>query len=66
MEYYYSVKENINTSNYDVCCNSYKIIGGVFCVIGDVYKEYIYEIRTRNYTEITIKGYKNNLKIKLL
>ena len=30
-------------------------------LIDDVYKEYIYEIRTRNYTERTIKGYKNNL-----
>ena len=30
-------------------------------LIDDVYKEYIYEIRIRNYTERTIKGYKNNL-----
>lgn len=30
-------------------------------LINDVYKEYIYEIKTRNYTERTIKGYKNNL-----
>lgn len=30
-------------------------------LIDDVYKEYIYEIRSRNYTERTIKGYKNNL-----
>lgn len=29
--------------------------------IDDVYKEYIYEIKTRNYTDRTIKGYKNNL-----
>ncbi|MEF9990988.1 MAG: hypothetical protein RRZ84_01685 [Romboutsia sp.] len=33
-------------------------------LIDDVYKEYIYEIRTRNYTERTIKGYKNNLIIE--
>ena len=30
-------------------------------LIDDVYKEYIYEIKTRNYTDRTIKGYKNNL-----
>ena len=30
-------------------------------LIDDVYKEYIYEITTRNYTDRTIKGYKNNL-----
>ena len=30
-------------------------------LIDDIYKEYIYEIRVRNYTERTIKGYKNNL-----
>ena len=30
-------------------------------LIDDVYREYIYEIKTRNYTERTIKGYKNNL-----
>lgn len=30
-------------------------------LIDDVYKEYIYEIRIRNYTERTIKGYRNNL-----
>lgn len=30
-------------------------------LIDDVYKEYIYEIITRNYTDRTIKGYKNNL-----
>lgn len=29
--------------------------------IDDVLREYIYEIRLRNYTERTIKGYKNNL-----
>lgn len=29
--------------------------------IDDVLKEYIYEIRLRNYTERTIKGYRNNL-----
>ena len=29
-------------------------------LIDDVYKEYIYEIRIRNYTERTIKGYNNN------
>ena len=32
-----------------------------FLLIDDIYKEYIYEIRVRNYTERTIKGYKNNL-----
>lgn len=31
-------------------------------LIDDIYKEYIYEITTRNYTDRTIKGYKNNLK----
>lgn len=30
-------------------------------LLDDVFKEYLYEIRTRNYTERTIKGYKNNL-----
>lgn len=30
-------------------------------LIDDVYREYIYEIKTRNYTDRTIKGYKNNL-----
>lgn len=30
-------------------------------LIDDVYKEYIFEIKIRNYTERTIKGYKNNL-----
>lgn len=30
-------------------------------LIDDVYREYIYEIETRNYTDRTIKGYKNNL-----
>lgn len=25
-----------------------------------IFKEYIYEIKTRNYIERTIKGYKNN------
>ena len=28
-------------------------------LIDDIYKEYIYEIKIRNYTERTIKGYKN-------
>ena len=31
-------------------------------LIDDNYKEYNYEITTRNYTDRTIKGYKNNLK----
>lgn len=30
-------------------------------LLDDVFKEYLYEIKTRNYTERTIKGYKNNL-----
>lgn len=30
-------------------------------LIDDVLREYIYEIRLRNYTQRTIKGYKNNL-----
>lgn len=30
-------------------------------LLDDVFKEYLYEIRIRNYTERTIKGYKNNL-----
>lgn len=30
-------------------------------LIDDIYKEYIYEITTRNYTDRTVKGYKNNL-----
>jgi integrase/recombinase XerD len=30
-------------------------------LIDDVYREYIYELKFRNYTERTIKGYKNNL-----
>ncbi|WP_027702611.1 site-specific integrase [Metaclostridioides mangenotii] len=29
--------------------------------IDDVYREYIYELKARKYTERTIKGYKNNL-----
>jgi integrase/recombinase XerD len=32
-----------------------------FVRIDDIYREYIYEIKVRNYTERTIKGYKNNL-----
>ena len=31
-------------------------------LLDDIYREYIYEITSRNYTERTIKGYKNNLK----
>lgn len=30
-------------------------------LIEDVVKEYLYDIRLRNYTERTIKGYKNNI-----
>lgn len=30
-------------------------------LINDVYREYMYEIKTKNYSERTIKGYKNNL-----
>lgn len=31
-------------------------------LIDDVLREYLYDIKTRNYTERTMKGYKNNLK----
>lgn len=30
-------------------------------LIDDIYREYLYEIKSKNYTERTIKGYKNNL-----
>jgi len=30
-------------------------------LLENIIKEYIYEIKCRNYTERTIKGYKNNL-----
>lgn len=30
-------------------------------LINDVYREYMYEIKTKNYSERTIKGYRNNL-----
>lgn len=32
-------------------------------LINDVYREYMYEIKTKNYSERTIKGYKNNLQM---
>lgn len=31
-------------------------------LIDDVLREYLYDIKTRNYTERTMKGYRNNLK----
>ena len=30
-------------------------------ILNDVIKEFVFEIRLRNYSERTIKGYKNNL-----
>lgn len=56
-----NVKKNHFPIFVSMYCTYYEYWEVIFLLFEDLIKEYIYEIKTRNYTERTIKGYRNNV-----